>query len=256
VLPGYGVIIPAERLIKNIGPVADDGLYLTDTTTGRSRLLVSLKTIYESAVPSVRIPHPERYEYYCFQAKWNSSGTRVLTSLDWIPLSTGPKGHAVITMNADGSEIRTAVTAAEWARGGHHICWTRDEDYLSMNLVIDDHRTLGIRTFRFDGSDFRTVFAPGSGHPSFHPRGRYIITDSYPNEPTAFGDGTVPIRLIDTKLGTATLITRVYVSKTSGEFRVDPHPAWDRSGRYVVFNGLAGGARRVYVADLAGLVAF
>jgi hypothetical protein len=254
VLAGYGVTIPDDCVGTNIGPVADDGVYVTDTRTGRARMLVSLKTIYENAVPSIRIPDAQRYQYYCFQAKWNSQGTRLLTTVDWIPLSRGVPGHAVITMKADGSQIRAAVTAEEWARGGHHICWCRDETHLSMNLVIDDHHTLGIRTFRFDGSDLRTVFAPGSGHPSFHPRGRYIITDAYPDEPIAYGDGTTPIRLIDTRLGTCTVIARVYVSATKGEFRVDPHPAWDFSGRYVVFNGLAAGNRKVYIADVGQLV--
>ena len=41
---------------------------------------------------------------------------------------------------------------------------------------------------------------------------------------------------------------------TSGEFRVDPHPAWDRTGRYVVFNGFVGNTRQVFLADLQSLV--
>ena len=28
-----------------------------------------------------------------------------------------------------------------------------------------------------DGADLRKVFEPGSGHPSFHPAGRYLITN-------------------------------------------------------------------------------
>jgi hypothetical protein len=37
----------------------------------------------------------------------------------------------------------------------------------------------------------------GSGHPSLHPNGRLVLTDVYLNEPVAFGDGTIPIRLVD-----------------------------------------------------------
>ena len=33
--------------------------------------------------------------------------------------------------------------------------------------------------------------------------------------------------------------------------RVDPHPAWDRTWRYVAFNAFVGGTRRVFVADMA-----
>ena len=250
---GYGVVIPSERVSKNIGPVANDGLYVTDTRTGQCRMLVSLKTIYEQAVPSIRIPDPERHEYYCFQAKWNRQSTRLLTAVQWTPLAGGQRQRAVITMNRDGSDIRTAVTAAQWGRG-HHINWCPDGVHLSMNLNNDDDADLEVVSFKFDGNERRTLFKPGSGHPSFHPAGRFVITDAYPGERVAFGDGSVPLRLIDTQRHSCTNIARIYVSATSGEFRVDPHPAW-HAGRYVVFNGFADGTRKVYIADLGELLA-
>jgi len=40
----------------------------------------------------------------------------------------------------------------------------------------------------------------------------------------------------------------------AGEFRVDPHPAWDRSGRFVAFNGFVNDTRGVFVADLSALL--
>ena len=252
--PGYGVIIPADRVVKNIGPVADDGLYVTDTRTGRRRMLVSLKTIYEQATPSIRIAEPEKYEYYCFQAKWSPQGTRLLTAVQWAPVSGGKRQRAVITMNRDGGDIHTAITAAQWARGGHHINWTPDGIHVSMNLASEDDPGLGIISARYDGSELRTLFKPGSGHPSFHPGGRFIITDAYPSESVAFGDGSVPLRLIDTQQNTCTNIVRIFVSATRGEFRVDPHPAWDASGRFVVFNGYASGTRKVYIADVGELL--
>ncbi|MFA5192484.1 MAG: hypothetical protein WC740_17395 [Verrucomicrobiia bacterium] len=247
--PGYGVIIPGDRVGRNIGPVADDGLYVTDTRTGRCRMLVSLKTLYEKALLSIGIADAASCEYYCFQAKWNPQGTRLLTTMQWAPLSGGKRQRVVITMNSDGSDIRTAVTAAQWARGGHHINWCPDGVHLSMNLNNDDDPDLEIIRVKFDGSEMRTIFKPGSGHPSFHPDGRFIVSDAYPYESVAFGDGSVPIRLIDTERGSCVNIARIFVSATRGEFRVDPHPAW-HAGRYVVFNGFADGTRKVYIADL------
>ena len=40
-----------------------------------------------------------------------------------------------------------------------------------------------------------------------------------------------------------------------GPLRVDPHPAWDRSWRYVTFNAFVGGTRRVFLADMQSLLA-
>lgn len=250
--PGYGVVVPDELVKPNVGPVADDGFFITDTGTGRSRMLVSLKTIYETAVPSLRLEHPEQWQIYGFQIKWNRQSTRLLTSFQWGPLGPGKRHRAVITMNADGSNIRTAVTGAQWDRGGHHINWCPDGEHISMNLNIDDDRDLELVTVRYDGSDLREVFSPGSGHPSFDPSQRYLITDAYPYEPVAARDGTVPLRLIDTKTATCREIARIFVSATVGEFRVDAHPAWDPTGRYVVFNGFADNTRKVYIADVFG----
>jgi hypothetical protein len=36
--------------------------------------------------------------------------------------------------------------------------------------------------------------------------------------------------------------------------RVDPHPAWDRTWRYVTFNAFVDGTRRVFVADMKELI--
>jgi hypothetical protein len=251
---GYGVVIPDDRVAKNVGPVADDGVYLTDVATGRTRMLVSLKTIYENAVPSIRLPNLQDFEYYAFQVKWNRQGTRLMISLQWAPPAGKKRERAVITMKADGTDLRTAISAAQWAAGGHHIHWCPDGEHVSMNLNVDGKPGIELVSFRYDGSEMRQLFPVGSGHPSFNPAGRYLITDAYPYEPVAFADGSVPLRLIDADKATCQNIVRVFVSSTKGEFRLDAHPAWDPSGRYVVFNGLADNTRRVYIADLGGLL--
>ena len=91
---------------------------------------------------------------------------------------------------------------------------------------------------------------------SEHPSSSKVTNqaDAYPGEHVAFGNGLVPIRLIDTKTATCQDIIRIDVSPVRGEFRVDAHPAWDRSGRYVTFNGWINNTRRVLVADLSRLL--
>ena len=251
---GYGVIVPDSLVEKNVGPPTDDGVYVTNTDTEEQKLLVSIADVYENTQPSIKIPNPQEYAYYCFQAKWNPQGTKILTTIQWSPLTGGPRQRVVITMNADGSNLKTAVTADQWAKGGHHINWYPDGDHITMNLNVDGKEGLEIIKAKDDGSDLQVIYPVGSGHPSFHPNGRYIITDAYPDEKIAYDDGTVPIRLIDTQLQKEVVIARIFVSDISGEFRIDPHPAWDRSGNYVVFNGYVGDTRQVYMADLSQLI--
>lgn len=251
---GYGVIIPKDRTTKNVGPVASDGIDITDTKTGKVQRIVTIKDIYEKTVPGIAIPNPNDFHYYCFQVKWNPQGTRLLTTIQWSPVAGGDRRRAVITMRPDGSELRTAITPDQWAKGGHHINWMPDGEHLSMNLEVDGKPNLEIITVRYDGSDLKTVFAPGSGHPSAHPGGMpFMVTDAYPGE-LGTTDGTVPIRLMNTQTGKEEAIVNIFLSKAGGEFRIDAHPAWDRSGRYVIFNGFLDGTRNVFMADLKGVL--
>lgn len=248
---GYGVIIPRGFVTRNIGPVATDGINITDVKSGKTIRIVTIKDIYEKAIPSIAIANPQDYEYYCFQVKWNPQGTRLLTTVQWSPVGGGARLRSVITMKPDGSDIRTAITPEQWAKGGHHINWTPDGEHLSMNLNVDGKEGLELITVKYDGTDLKTVFTPGSGHPSYHPKGLpLIITDAYPDEPITARNGTVPLRLLHTKTGMEETMTEVFVSNAGGEFRIDPHPAWDKTGRYVVFNGYVGNTRNVFIADL------
>ena len=253
---GYGVVIPKNLAPRNMGPVDNDGVFVTDIASGKTARIVTIKEIYEKAVPSIKIENPQDYAYYCFQVKWNPQGTRLLTTVQWAPVGGGPRRRSVITMRPDGSDIRTAITPDQWAKGGHHINWTPDGEHLSMNLNTEGDNGLELVTVKWDGTGMKTVFFPGSGHPSYHPKGLpLIVTDAYPDEPITQRNGTVPVRLLHTDTGTEEKAAEVFVSNANGEFRIDPHPAWDRTGRYVIFNGFVGGTRNVFIADLKNKLA-
>ena len=258
---GYGVVVPeSARPPRKLGPNANDGVYLTDVTTGKCRQITSILDIYNNALPSIAVPNSENFKYSCFQVKWNSQGTRLLTTVQWNQSSNANgvrknRRRAVITMRPDGSELRTAITPDQWIKSGHHVNWMPDGEHLSMNLDVDGQPGLQIISVRADGSDLKVLYKPGSGHPSLQPQGRpFIITDAYPDEPVTAHDGTSPLRLINLENKTEQTLINIFVSMTVGEFRVDPHPAWDRTGRFVAFNGFVNGTRNVFIADLSTLV--
>jgi len=135
---------------------------------------------------------------------------------------------------------------------------------LSMNLCVDKAKGDDMCYFakvNYDGAGLSKIVGniPGTGHPSVHASGKYLITDAYPGETNvSFDDGSVPIRFINIEKQTCTNIIRMHTltpeEAESSAFRVDPHPAWTPDWKHIVFNGFAGGTRRVYIADLSGLV--
>jgi len=256
---GYGVVVPPHRIPSNHGASAEDGVYVTDTSTGECRLLVSFADIVATAEPPL---DPDEYaggSFYGAHVKWNPQGTRLMLVLRWLPDRGGRMRMHVVTMEADGSDMHIAIPASEWGKGGHHPNWCPDGEHVMMNLKLDGKALCLVRA-RYDGSDLEvmTDAVLGSGHPSMHPNGRHVVTDAYPGEPVAFGDGTVPIRLIDLETGTETCLARIRTvppfTGPKNELRVDPHPAWDRAFRRVAFNACPDGTRRVCLADLSGIV--
>lgn len=252
---GYGVMVPDNYLPLNVIIPEDDGLYITDTATGTCRLLVSIKDIIDKSLPVFNMEEYQNGEFYGFQCKWNPQGTRLLFVLRWITKDRKLRKNHVITMKNDGTDIHIAIPAYQWAKGGHHVNWCPDGENLSMNLNIDGEGLRFVKV-KYDGTNLHKILdnVPGSGHPSIHLQGRYIITDAYNEDTVAYKDGTVPIRLIDLETGKDEALVRIKTQNLYDfSLRVDPHPAWDYSSKWIAFNGYADDTRRVYIADLSKL---
>jgi hypothetical protein len=96
----------------------------------------------------------------------------------------------------------------------------------------------------------------GSNHPTVHPDGRHVLTDTYTSERWA-KEGTTPLRWIDLARGSECELVRMTTlppSLPDNCLRVDPHPAWDRSWQWAAFNAVVDGTRRVLIADLRELL--
>ncbi len=266
--PGYGVRIPDEAVRRNVAPVDDDGFYLTDTATGEVRLLVSIAEIFERADPPILLSDPSGFEIYGFHSKFSPQGDRLMLSVRWFPARDHPEWNmfkrdrlavsmAWVTADLEGGPIQCSVGPEEWVKGGHHATWFPDGKRISMNLNID-HEGLRFVQVNAEGTELRKMLdqVPGSGHPTVHPNGKHLLTDTYTHEPTAYGDGTVPIRWVNLATGEEQVIVRINTRQSSDDpvMRVDPHPAWDRTNRYVAINGFVDGTRRVFVIDMKDFV--
>ena len=265
---GYGVVVPDEELPQHFQLAEDDGLYVTDTETGECRLLLSIRDCVGTAVPRSEFAGAPNIEVYGFHCKWNPQGTRLMFSLRAFPadgtsrfgvMSEGVLRFDVYTLDNSAQEVRLAIPASEWEKGGHHTNWFPDGQKLSMNLNIDRDGMRFVQVNR-DGTELKKMFSdlPGSGHPTIHPDGKHIVTDDYVRGPVAFGDGTVPIRIVDRRTGDdATLVrirTETEQQNQCAALRVDPHPAWDPTDGWIAFNAYTDGTRRVYIADLRDYV--
>jgi len=263
---GYGVVVPKEFVPVNKGLVDDDGVYVTNTRTGESLMVASYQRIVDEATPKIDVSRYGPGDFYGFHVKWNASSERIMVVVRYMAYSDGKRRPMLITMNRDGDDIRVAIPASEWAdKGGNHPNWHPDGEHVMMNLDIDGDGWMYVQA-RYDGTGLKkfTEVPANHGHPSIHPGGRYMISDVYPREANAFGDGTVPLLFTDLEKGQRqTLVRMDSVSRffdddmnSAKAMRVDLHPAWDRSAyTRVAINGVLNGTRRVFVADLSEILA-
>jgi len=269
--PGYGVVVPDGKVRRNIGAPEDDGFCLTDTATGKARRFSLRDLVARGRAAGLKLSEEEeaRSEIYGFHSKFNPQSDCMMLSLRWFPnagharknlfkLDGGSVRFAWLTLPPDASKIHCAVGPEEWEKGGHHATWYPDGRQISMNLAVD-RDVLRFMRVNFDGTGYEKISKKliGSGHPTIHPNGRNLITDSYLAE--FCGDqaaGTVPLRWCDLETETETDLLRIQIAQNTGygELRCDPHPAWDRSWRYIVFNGIPDGNRRVFLADMEALI--
>lgn len=262
---GYGAAIdPQKQRRLDLGAAEHEGIWRTDLKTNKKTLLVSLAQAYEVLPKSDK----EKFEagtFYFFHSKFSPKGDRILQVFRCLVPESMKSGDGsaarvnptLLTFNTDGSDLRVAIPNEVWGKGGNHPNWHPDNQHILMNLKLGhmDHR---LCRFCPDGSDFTvmsdTIF--GSGHPSFHGSGRYIITDSYPGEKFAAKSGEVPIRLIDVERQSDENICFIFTNGRPeiNALRVDPHVVWSRDFTKVCFNGAAEGRRQIYIADLSEVV--
>ncbi|MFP4381268.1 MAG: hypothetical protein ACLFUS_12270 [Candidatus Sumerlaeia bacterium] len=271
---GYGVFLPEDRIPRNIGARDDDGLFITDLETGERKLVFTLAQALE-VIPAMDDENPDDWEIYGFHCKWSPQGDRLIFTIRRFPkegenrfnlINCGHKSGQqlrfdVLTLKPDGSDVHNAVPSKYWDHGGHHINWYPDGKSLSMNLGgFGDG--LSLVRVGYDGSDIRPIVEnfPGSGHPSVHPDGKHMVADTYAwDQRCGFGDGTIPIRWIDTTTATEECLVRIGAvtePKPHPALRVDPHPAWHRNWEWLSFNGVLPNenTRRVFLADLKGVI--
>ncbi len=248
---GYGVAVPDEYVSTNSDDPQDDGFFLTNVRTGESRLMMPLHKLLHAG--EMDLKEYAGGEFYGFQCKWSPDGKRIMYVVRWLPKDHSMRRAMVFTSDIECGDIHLALCWREWAKGGHHVNWHPDSEHITMNLIFNS-RYLKFVSFRYDGNEFHalsdTIF--GSGHPSFHRDGRFLVTDAYVDQDLyTYPDGTTTIRLIDVQEQTQKEIVRIRTrTGYDQDLRLDPHPAWSRDWRYVTFNGYADGTRRVYICDM------
>jgi hypothetical protein len=222
----------------------NDGVFLMDLTTGETRLVVSIRRVYEM----LQTDHPELADRHMWfnHVVFNRTDTRFL----FLARTWGPDGRlqtGMFTANLEGSDLRQVIP---YGKSVSHFDWRNDREIVAtFNLnghgavhVLftdgrDDYRRLGSGRLDFDG------------HCTFSPDQRWLATDRGNSR-----NLTRSLLLYDAQQDQCTTLTTLDMKDrrwAGGDLRCDFHPRWSRTGDALCFDAIEpAGTRQIHIAYL------
>jgi hypothetical protein len=239
---GYAGGSPTEKLMNR---PTHDGLSLIDLVTGESRPLVSVETACNVVPPPARIAdQPFWLEHALFS---RGKGDRLF----FLARAFDPKSTQLMSiplvMTLAGGKVKSI---APWGiQGASHYDWldnrqlvlTREQASGKWQHVLID--TDDVTKQKVLAKDVLTR----DGHCSFSPDGKWMITDTYPDN-----DKRQHLFIYDVHHDKAARLGSFRAApELRGDWRCDLHPRWDRDSRRICIDSAhEDGTRQVYIIDL------
>ena len=247
-----------EDVNSNVWAPENTGIYKMNMKTGKAEKIVSVRQMAHIMFPGGLPADTAGGSLYIFREGYNPSGKRFIAFVKDVRISASgqERTHTVgYSMTADGKDIRFL-----YEEPSHHY-WFDDENILDNVTETPPGTSAAVRGyfhFKDDGSgkvkDF--LWAASNGHDSFHPGGKWILTDTYNID----GFEYLYLYHIPTKkfivLGKfAFKVKGVQSKKDAGILRVDLHPRFSPDGNFVAFDANHEGlGRQTYLVDIRSIL--
>ena len=217
-----------------------DGLFIMDPQTGKSNLVISYQDMYEFLEKK---PIMDRNNIWFNHAVFNTNGTRLCFVVRWYE----EKGihTTLVSAGIDGSNLNLITDIA-----ASHFTWRTETEIIGWLSIGDGEHHYSID----DTTGEYAVLDPDqldrNGHMSFTPDGRWMLSDTYPNDCDL--QELYLWRMDDRH---RVVLGRFLSPKPfRGDIRCDLHPRWSRDYNQVSFDSIHEGTRQVYVADVSNIV--
>ncbi len=241
--PGYGYAGRRDPFF-GVNHPDDDGIFVTDLSTGRSRLVVSLARVWDFCCKShFKTDQKIMINHITF----NPSGERLVFLVRNFYAPGGIWETAILTCDREGREL---YLLSDFAMASHYY-WKNDRvlAFYSDGREVSD---LGAQYYELTdlshaGRALDPDFFVRDGHMSNSPDGNWILYDSY-----IFPDFTRQLYLYNPRAKKGGLLGVYRVPEVcAGDIRCDLHPVWGPDSRTISFDSVHEGFRGVYRMDLA-----
>ncbi len=244
--PGYGYARPKDKFYNQNHP-KDDGIFLIDLKSGKSKLIISLDDIWEFSGSFFDVEQKMIINHITF----NTDGSRFLFLPRNFPAPGERHKTAVITANTDGSDM---FILSDYGLQSHYF-WKNAEDIIIFNhgkeleCHMGEYNTYLIKDKTYEGSIIADGYFEEDNHMSYSPDRKLIVNDSYPDK-----QRLQHLRVLDVEKNVCTVIGSYYSPPSSViDIRCDLHPRWNRTGNKVSFDSIHEGFRGIYESDISVL---
>lgn len=222
-----------------------DGVFLIDLETNKTKLIVSIKEVFEKSVAD----YPALAERHMWfnHTVINPSATRFLF-LARGRNESGKMDSAMFTANVDGSELEQVIP---FGTGVSHFGWRNDDEVIATFTPIGAEK-MKHYLFKDKTTDYHTVgdgFIIGNGHCTYTADGRWMATDRKNKE-----SKSQSLWLWDMDLNQGMILcSKPVIEKKylSGDTRCDFHPRWNPSGNKICFDAIdtETGTRQMHLVE-------
>lgn len=238
--PGYGYAGHPDPW-RDVDLPADDGIYLIDLNSGKSRLFLSLHEIWQR-VTDVCPPPPGRHRILVNHITWNPDSTKFLALLRYLVEEDGRWRTSVLVCDTEGNMV------VPLAHGyASHYWWTGADTFLiySEGPAGRQLYEVDLRSDRFTPVD--TAVFDDDTHMRQQRRGAWIVNDTYPSS-----DDYRRLFLYHRDQSRAVHLARFYSPPSfAGDYRCDLHPRWSPGEERISFDSTHEGFRGIYSMALA-----
>ncbi len=231
---GYRNIPPLDT--TQMGDMDNDGIFKTDIRTGESRLLISLREIAEISPKKEFINAMHKVNHIMI----SPDGSKFIFIHRWY---VGKKRHDRLMLLSPGGKLSCIADENIVS----HMAWV-DNDELFGYLKHDGicgFFFIDLNTLRFSPCQALNALHNGDGHPTVC--GNWIAVDTYPDR-----SGYQHLYLYNRKnQDVQQLIELKHSPQYYGESRCDLHPRFSTDGKYIFFDSVFKGLRRLCYIDVS-----
>ena len=221
----------------------NDGLSFINLKDGSANLIISIREVIDQSNLAISQCGLTWFNHVMV----NPSGTRIFFFCrSRLAKQTKESGFvtSLWTINPDGSDLQCQIP---FGNKVSHFAW-RDEK--RMLMTTDVLGQMQFVEFTDNQGDFTPVGfgkLPSDGHACYSPDGKWLITDTYPDQRTRLS----ALLLYHLESGQLIQLGDLYAApQFTGTIRCDLHPRWSSDSLCVTIDSVHQGDRQVYIAEL------